>query len=567
MGGPGSNEAKQTAPRVLGRYTIYDAIASGGMATVHYGRLVGPVGFSRTVAIKRLHPQYAQDPDFVTMFLDEARMAARIRHPNVVATLDVVAEDSEIFLVMDYVHGDSLGQILRQVYAKNEKVPLNIALRIASDALQGLHAAHEVCDENGEPLNLIHRDISPQNILLGVDGVARLVDFGVAKAGGRAHATRDGNIKGKLSYMAPEQLRGLAITRQADIHAFAIVMWEMISGRRLFKADNEAEIIAAVMRHEVPPLSRFVPGIPLAVDAFVRRGVSVNVEKRYATAREMCIALEKCGPIAPSMLVADWVQAQMKDALDERSKIVGAIERDPGSSPNATNEISTTSAKAWVAHLSGHDLSEAAAESEALLAAGSGAAPPEAAPVITVPAPPPVAKAEALEVPVGGTPIGVAIPVIAATETPPKLAVSPDADLDFDSYKPKRQPVLSVPPEAAGIPRGPPRGLLLGAAALGALVLIGGAWAMKSSGDPAAVAPPRESASVAASPPPPPSAKPAEEIPEEAPPPAASAPTVPTATATAATHHRDKRPPKPDCNPPFTVDPQGVRVPKRECFQ
>ena len=315
---------------------MYEAIAAGGMATVHYGRLLGPVGFSRTVAIKRLHPQFAQDPEFVAMFLDEARLAGRVRHPNVVATLDVVAEENEIFLVMDYIHGESLSRVIREVATRGERVPLRIALRIASDVLQGLHAAHETRDESGVPLAIVHRDISPQNILLGVDGVSRLVDFGVAKASGQVQTTRDGQIKGKLGYMAPEQLRASKITRQTDIHAFAVVFWEMLVGKRLFLGESEAETVARVVEHRIPNVSELVPGIPAEVDAVLARGSAESLERRYATAREMCLALDACGPIAQSIEVADWVQAEARDLLVKRALVVGAIERRQESGTGGT---------------------------------------------------------------------------------------------------------------------------------------------------------------------------------------------------------------------------------------
>src|SRR5262245_49268372 len=162
------------------------------MATVHLGRLLGPVGFSRTVAIKRLHAQFSQDPEFVSMFLDEARLAARIRHPNVVPTLDVVATGGELFLVMDYVAGESIAKLLRAVATKKEMVPIRVIAATMAGALHGLHAAHEAKDERGEPLGIVHRDVSPQNILLGADGVPRVLDFGVAKAIGRVQTTQEG---------------------------------------------------------------------------------------------------------------------------------------------------------------------------------------------------------------------------------------------------------------------------------------------------------------------------------------------------------------------------------------
>jgi serine/threonine protein kinase len=208
----------EAAPRSIGRYVLYGEIASGGMATVHFGRLSGPAGFSRTVAIKRLHPQYAKDPEFVSMFLDEARLAARIRHPNVVTTLDVVTTGAEIFLVMEYVQGESLSRLLRAVRPMMTPADTRIVATIVSGVLHGLHAAHEARDEQGQPLRIVHRDVSPQNVLVGTDGVPRVLDFGVAKAAGRVQTTREGQLKGKLAYMAPEQVRG-EVTRVTDVYS------------------------------------------------------------------------------------------------------------------------------------------------------------------------------------------------------------------------------------------------------------------------------------------------------------------------------------------------------------
>ena len=176
------------------------------MATVHLGRLLGTAGFSRTVAIKRLHLQYSKDPDFVSLFLDEARLAARIRHPNVASVLDVVALEGELFLVMEYIQGESLSRLLRVVVEEKTPIPIPIATGVVAGTLSGLHAAHEATSESGDPLNLVHRDVSPQNILVGVDGVPSVVDFGVAKAATRAQVTQEGELKGKLSYMSPEQV-------------------------------------------------------------------------------------------------------------------------------------------------------------------------------------------------------------------------------------------------------------------------------------------------------------------------------------------------------------------------
>src|SRR5512143_55930 len=185
----------------VGRYTVHGELASGGMATVHIGRMGGAGGFAKLVAIKRMHPQFAKDPDFLAMFLDEARLVTRIRHPNVVQPLDVIVERGEVLLVMEYIHGEALSRLNRVLRAKNERIPLRISIAILSAMLHGLHAAHEAKNEKGEPLGIVHRDISPQNIIVGVDGVARVLDFGIAKAADQVHLTREGELKGKLVYM------------------------------------------------------------------------------------------------------------------------------------------------------------------------------------------------------------------------------------------------------------------------------------------------------------------------------------------------------------------------------
>lgn len=326
------NESTDAAPRIVGRYEIFDEIASGGMATVFLGRLLGSGGFSRTVAIKRLHPQFAKDPEFVTMFLDEARLAARIRHPNVVPTLDVVAARGELFLVLEYVQGESLSRLVRCLRARGERIPLSIAVRIMADALQGLHAAHEARDERGVPLNIVHRDVTPQNILVGSDGVSRLLDFGVAKAAGRSRTTQEGQIKGKLAYMAPEQLMSTGVSRQTDLYAAAVVFWEMLTGERLVDGDTDVDVVARLLKRDIRPPSRLAPAVPSVLDELVMKGLSAKVEDRFATAREMCVALGQSGVAeAPSIAVGEWVENLAADALADRLAKVSAIESHPDS--------------------------------------------------------------------------------------------------------------------------------------------------------------------------------------------------------------------------------------------
>lgn len=308
----------------VGRYAIQGEIATGGMATVHHGRLLGPAGFTRGVAIKRLHPQYARDPDFVAMFLDEARLASRILHPNVVPILDVVAESGELFLVMEFVPGESLGKLFRRT---PEGVPLNIALSIAVGMLEGLHAAHEARGEDGKPLRIVHRDVSPQNVLLGLDGVARLIDFGVAKASGNSTATRDGQIKGKVAYMSPEQIRAEPVDRRADLYAMSVVLWEMLTGKRLFaEADSDLARMHLALNGEIPPPSRTRPELARELDEIVLRGLSRDPAQRFASARDMAQALERVAQPAAARDVARWVEAKAGEVVRLRAQSFGEFD-------------------------------------------------------------------------------------------------------------------------------------------------------------------------------------------------------------------------------------------------
>src|ERR1700690_3032002 len=321
-------------PSILGRYALHGEIASGGMATVHFGRIQGAAGFSRAVAIKRLHPQFAKDPEFVAMFVDEARLAARIAHPNVVPTLDVVSQDNELLLVMEYVRGASLSRLLRVLNHRGERVPLRIAASIISGVLRGLHAAHEAKSETGEPLHIVHRDVSPQNVLVGTDGVARVLDFGVAKARRRWQATRLGQLKGKIAYMAAEQIKTGNVTRQTDVYAAAIVFWETLTGKRLFRADNEAKLISLVLDGVVLPPSEAAEGVGQGFDAIVLRGLERDPAKRFATARDMAAAVESVVGTAPHSEVGEWVERVASDELRERADRVQEIERSIPSSPS-----------------------------------------------------------------------------------------------------------------------------------------------------------------------------------------------------------------------------------------
>ncbi len=318
--------SRVTAPNSTGRYAIFDEIASGGMATVHLARLVGPVSFSRTVAVKRLHAHLALKPAVVAMFLEEARVAAYVRHTNVVATLDIVNAQGETFLVMEYVHGESVARLLDASRRLSEPVPVPVACAIAVGILHGLNAAHEATGERGEPLGIVHRDVSPQNVMVGVDGVARVVDFGIAQAVGRRHGSREGQAKGKVAYSAPEVVRGRAITRAADVYSAAVVLWETLTGERLFSGDNDANVLQRVLFSEVQGPSKVAGHVPPALDLVLLRALAREPAARFATARDMARAIERVVPIADASEVGEWVERLVGGALAERARRIAGIE-------------------------------------------------------------------------------------------------------------------------------------------------------------------------------------------------------------------------------------------------
>jgi eukaryotic-like serine/threonine-protein kinase len=311
-------------PRMVGRYMVYDVIASGGMATVHLGRLLGPEGFSRTVAVKQLHPQFARDPEFVAMLLDEARLAARVRHPNVVSPLDVVVLDGELFVVMDYVQGESLSTLMKAIEA--EPVPPEIAVAIMIQVLLGLHAAHEATDERGAALDIVHRDVSPQNVLVGADGLARVVDFGIAKAATRVHTTQEGKLKGKLSYMAPEQIRLEQPDRRTDVFAAGIVLWEMLTGQALYPAESPGATVERILHHAPEAPSELVPGLPPALDTITLRALHADPAERWQTARSMAQALEAALTPEGTIGVGAWVESVCGPTLRARAEWVSELE-------------------------------------------------------------------------------------------------------------------------------------------------------------------------------------------------------------------------------------------------
>jgi serine/threonine protein kinase len=300
------------------RYELMGEIASGGMATVYLARLTGMGGFQRFVAMKRLHPHLASEKEFVEMFLDEARIAARIHHPNVVPILEVGASSVGYYLVMEYIEGDTLARLLARAATTGKKLPVSIALRIAIDMLSGLHAAHELHDDQNQPVLLVHRDVSPQNVLVGQDGIARITDFGVARAASRLTATRVGQLKGKIAYMAPEQAAGAEdLDRRADVFSSGIVIWEALAQKRLFKAENEAATLSRVIAEPVPLLFQVAPQVSKEVSGVVMRALDRDVNKRFASCAAFADALEAAAALKDKVATPRELAAYVNEVMGQ----------------------------------------------------------------------------------------------------------------------------------------------------------------------------------------------------------------------------------------------------------
>jgi serine/threonine-protein kinase len=328
------------------RFLIGPKIAAGGMATVHLAldrreltdgspqaRALGAwphtdgarSTFAGAVVAKRLRPEVAGDPRARAMFVDETRLASCIDAANVARVVDVIAGATPL-LVLEYVHGESLAALVREARQRREEVPAPIAVRIAIDALRGLAAAHRAQNESGMPLGIVHRDVSPQNILVGANGVSKMIDFGVARAAERVASTRDGMVKGKLGYMAPEQLTSGDVDARTDVFALAIVLWELLTGERLlFREDTQAVVYDRLIRGGIPAPSALRAGVPRLLDAIVLHALELPPDRRFETADEMADALRSGAPRASRAEVASWVRERAGEGLAERERMYAEL--------------------------------------------------------------------------------------------------------------------------------------------------------------------------------------------------------------------------------------------------
>ena len=296
---PGHPEASTSSAELVvarqsvGRYELVQRLGHGGMATVYLGRVTGSAGFEKLVAVKIIHPHLAAEPEFVEMFLEEARIAAKIQSPHVAGILDLGQDEGLHYMVMEYIDGETLSALLRQLRPRDERLPLPIVLQILMDACEGLTAVHDLRDPDGHPYGLVHRDMSPQNLMVGFDGWTKIVDFGLVKATGKRH-THTGHLRGKLAYMSPEQARGKPVTASADLFALGVVLWELLTGKRLFAGDTDAETLDRVTRCELPSLSAARPDLPPELEPILHRALAPDPAHRYASADEMLTDLRRC---------------------------------------------------------------------------------------------------------------------------------------------------------------------------------------------------------------------------------------------------------------------------------
>jgi hypothetical protein len=275
----------------VGRYRLIGELARGGMGIVYVAAAHGPVGFSKLVALKELRPELADDVEFLTMFLDEARLAARLSHPNIVQTNDVSEHQGRHFIAMEYLEGRSLYHVLKRFGTRNP-FPQRMAISVLRDTLAALDYAHELGDVDGKPLGFVHRDISPHNVFVTFEGHTKVIDFGIAKARDSSLETRTGVLKGRTNYMAPEQLTR-HIDRRSDIFSVGVMLFEILSGRRLWQGMGEVEILSALTRGEIPSPAALRPGAPDALVQICERALRARADERFATAAEMRDALDR----------------------------------------------------------------------------------------------------------------------------------------------------------------------------------------------------------------------------------------------------------------------------------
>lgn len=441
----------------LGRYRVVDEIGVGGMASVHLARMDGPGGFQKWVAIKKIHPHLVEDESFVQMFFDEARVAARISHPNVATVFDIGKHDDTYWIAMEYLHGEPLRELMRRTEELGTAMPPEIACRIIADAAEGLHAAHELLGNKGDKLNLVHRDVTPHNLFVTYDGVTKVVDFGIAKFSSRMANTRVGTLKGKLAYMSPEQVQGESIDRRTDIFALGVVLWELTTGQRLFRMESDLDTLAKVQECNVPRPSTLIRGYPIDLEKIVMKALAKNRGERFRTARELSRALQSLLMRRGLFIASDEVESYTHSIFADRIQKRDAHLRWASEVTQTINVDHLLSKPAIGPELTSSAVQSAEAGRAPLPAAGAPP-PPRPLPAAGMPPPgaalPPRPTTQPLPAPSAGPPTGAAFgppgptvpaPRPAAGAPPPPTIAPVPHPAESDGITLHSEPAFRVP--------------------------------------------------------------------------------------------------------------------------
>jgi serine/threonine-protein kinase len=323
-------QEQRRGPMRFGKYTLIDRLAVGGMAEIFLARQAGLAGFEKTVVIKRIRPHLSKEANFVRMFLNEAKLAAQLNHPNVVQIYDLGKINESYFIAMEYLFGRDMRKIIPKAETLGIPFPMVYALKIASSVCEGLYYAHQRSDRYGNPLNIVHRDVTPENIFVSFDGTVKILDFGIAKAANRTDQTRAGEIKGKLSYMSPEQCMGRPLDRRSDLFSLGVVLYEWLTGFKLFTGDSEVAILRSITEGKIYAPSYFKSDIPDAVERILMRALEKDRDQRYQTAWEMQYDLDQFlgqYEFTPSNIhLSNFLKQLFSDELDaERHRLNHAV--------------------------------------------------------------------------------------------------------------------------------------------------------------------------------------------------------------------------------------------------
>ncbi len=316
--------SSQPASNVLGKFKLIAELGRGGMSEVYLAVVAGPAGFNKLVVIKLIKAELAEDPDFISMFLEEARLSARLSHPNVVQTNEVGEVGGRYYIAMEYLEGQPYSRILHRL-GRDRGLPLGMSLRILSDVLQGLHYAHELADFDGSALGVVHRDVTPHNVFVTYDGQVKVVDFGIAKAMNSSHETRTGMLKGKVGYMAPEQAKGERVDRRADVFSVGVMLWEAAVGRRLWKGLNEVQILHQLLAGDIPSPRSMRPDISSHLESIIMRSIAMDRDKRHPSAQALQQELEELMDSGSERSTLREVGRLVSGAFDEERKKLKAI--------------------------------------------------------------------------------------------------------------------------------------------------------------------------------------------------------------------------------------------------